>query len=251
MVFIWFMIAGFIFLFAPQTITNRFQFAFARIFRWPLSAGRSISLSAPPRQPRTDLVSRRQYNQLQNHADNLNEALIRGRQKFKRLYGLYNRYVWEGVEFVVAEVITASPDGPSCELIINCGQNNGLAKGQFVLGDNSIIGTISDVSSHEARIKLITDLTSSVPVKIGQFRAVMKGSGDGLAKIELAKHKAKVGLSVVAVKPGLLDSPMKVGTVAKCQSNDEHPLLWDITVKPACDVQKLTDVAVIIINPKK
>jgi rod shape-determining protein MreC len=245
------MFAGLIFLFAPQNITNKFQFAFARLFRWPLGVGRSVSLSVRTRQQTSDVVSRRQYDRLKNHADNLTEALIRGRRDFKRLYGLYNRYVWEGVEFVVADVITASTDGPSCELIINRGENNGLAKGQFVLGDNSIVGTISDVWSHEARIRLITDSASSIAVKIGDFRAVMKGNGSHLAKIELAKRKVKVGDNVYAIRPGLLDAPMKVGTVAGCESNRRHPLLWDISVKPACDIEKLTNVAVVIMNPKK
>jgi hypothetical protein len=40
------------------------------------------------------------------------------------------------------------------------------------------------------------------------------------------------------------------GTVAQCKSNDENPVLWDITVKPACDIEKITDVAVIVMNPE-
>ena len=36
-----------------------------------------------------------------------------------------------------------------------------------------------------------------------------------------------------------------------CKSNDENPLLWDITVKPACDIKTLTDVAVIVMNPRQ
>ena len=252
MLFTWFMLAGFICLFAPQNITDKFQFTFARIFRWPLRLGRNISLFAHTQQPLTDVVSRRQYNQLQNRADNLIETLIEGRRRYKKLYGLYNSYVWDGAEFVLAGVITASTAGPSCELVINCGQDSGLAKGQFVLADNSIIGTVSDVFSHGARVKLITSSTSNIPVKVGKLRAVMKGNGDSSAKIELAKHKVKVGDSVYAVRrPGLLDSAMKVGTVAKCQSSDQHPLLWDITVEPACDIEKISDVAVIIMNPKK
>jgi cell shape-determining protein MreC len=249
MLFTWFMLAGLIFLFAPRNLTNKFQFAFARAFRWPLSVGRSVSLFARTEPDLADAVSRRKYNQLQNHADNLAEALMQGRQKFNRLFGLYNRYVWDGVEFVVADVITASAEAPSRELIINSGQNDGLAKGQFVLGDNSVVGLVSDVQPHQARVRLITDSTSNLPVKIGPFRAVMSGSGADFARIPMAKHKVTVGQKVYAVKkPGFLDSPVKVGTVAACRTNDEHPLFCDITVKPACNIEGLESVAVVVIN---
>jgi len=40
------------------------------------------------------------------------------------------------------------------------------------------------------------------------------------------------------------------GTVAQCKSNDENPLLWDITVKPACDIESLRDVTIIVMNPR-
>jgi cell shape-determining protein MreC len=252
MLFTWLMLAAFIFLFAPRSISDKFQFAFARVFRWPLSIGRNISLCVRTQQPPAGLVSRREYDRLRNHADNLAEALIEGRQRFEELYGLYNRYVWDGFEFVLADVITASTDRPHGELIINCGENNGLAEGQFVLGNNSIIGAVCDVSSYEARIRLITDSTSNIAVKIGEFRGVMKGDGGSLGRIESAKHRANVGDGVYAVrKPGFLDSAVKIGTVARCESSTEHPLLWDITVKPACDAEELSTVDVIVMNPKR
>lgn len=250
------MLAGFILLFAPQKLTNKFQFAFARIFHWPLSIGRNVSLfasrlTASGQQPTSDIVSRREYNKLQAHADNLEEALIQGRREFKKLYGLYNRYVWDGVEFALADVTRASIDESHCELIINCGEKNGLARGQFVLGDNTIIGAISEVSPHTARVKLITDPTSKIAVKIRGLNigAVMQGNGKNSASVRLLKHKIKIGEKVRACKkPGFLDVPMITGTVARCETDDENPLLWDITVEPVCDIERLNSVAVIIMK---
>jgi len=43
---------------------------------------------------------------------------------------------------------------------------------------------------------------------------------------------------------------MIIGKVAQCKRDDQNPSLWDITVKPACDIERLTSVAVIIINPQ-
>ncbi len=258
MLFTWFMLAGFIFLLTPQKLTNKFQFAFLRIFHRPLSVGRNVSLStsrltASRQQPTTEFVSRSKYNKLQNHLANVTEWLAQERQKVEKLSGMRDRPVWKGVNFVLADVITAS-DRTQNWLIINRGKNDGLAKGQFVLGSYSIIGTISDVDSRMARVKLVTDPTSKIAVKIAQLNAgtVMQGIGGNSATIQLLsiKHKIKIGDVVYArKKPWFLDTAMVVGTVARCRMADENPLLWDITVKPACNIEALNNVAVIVMNP--
>lgn len=254
MLFTWFMLGGFILLFAPQKLTNKFQLAFARVFRRPLNVGRNVSLSARIQQPRTDVVSRREYNQLQNHIANLTEWLEQEHKKVEKLSGLRHRAIWKGSKFVLADVITASIDGPHSELIINRGEDDGLAKNQFVLGDNSIIGTISVLSSRTSQVKLITDSASKIAVKIPRLNinSIMQGSSGNSAKITLipTKLNIKIGDLVCACKvPGFLDSPVIIGTVARYKRDDEKPLLWDITVKLACDIEKLDDVAVIVMNP--
>jgi hypothetical protein len=55
---------------------------------------------------------------------------------------------------------------------------------------------------------------------------------------------------MVRKKPGFLDASLIIGTVAKCRRDAENPSIWDITVKPACDIEKLQSVTVIIMNPQ-
>ena len=253
MLFTWFILSGFIFLFAPPNLTNRFQFAFANIFRWPLGISRNISLSARAQQAIADVVSRREYNKLQNHLANVTEEFLEKHKKLEKLSGLRDRlHAFEGAEFMLAEVITASIDDSHGELIINRGGDDGLGEGQFVLGDNSIIGTISDVSPRTAKVRLITDPASKTAVKIRELKTIIRGVGKDSSKVQLLsiKHKVEAGDDVYArKKPGFLDAPMKIGTIIRCKRDEVNPLLWDITVKPACDVEKLSDVAVIIMNP--
>jgi rod shape-determining protein MreC len=251
MLFIWFTLAGFIFLFSPGYLTNKFQFAFHRIFRWPLSIGRNISLSAGTRQPLRDkdLVSRDEYERFQNHLANIILQRNDAQRMVQKLTKMRNIPGWERMGFVPADVITVSIDELRSELIINRGQDDGLAKGQFVLADNSVIGTICDVSSHEARVKLFTDPTSNIAVRIGNIDRVMQGIGDNSARISMAKYEVTVGSEVNAGKePGFLDIPMIIGKVARCEHNAE-PLLWDITVEPVCNIQKVENVVVIVMNP--
>ncbi|MHC4558118.1 MAG: rod shape-determining protein MreC [Planctomycetota bacterium] len=255
MLFIWFMLAGLILLFAPQEFTSKFQLAFVRIFRWPLSVGGNFSLTARTQQPLNN-VSNRSQTQYLNYIASLEETLSQQRKEFEKLYGLYNEYIWEGVGFVLADVITANIDGLRNELTIDCRENIGLIKGQFVLGDNSIIGTISDVSSRTAHVKLFTDPTSSIAVKIGKLdiNRIMHGNGKNSAKIPLVsiEHKINIGDNVFARKKSkFLDAPVKIGKVTELKRDDKNPLFWDITVEPACDIEKLEDVAVIIMNPQQ
>ena len=259
MLFTWFMLAGLIFLFAPKNLTNKLQFAFVRIFRWPLSIVRSVSLSASQltasaHGSSTNVVSRRKYDKLHNHLANVTEWLNQERQKVEKLSGLQDRPVWKGVNFVLADVITASIDKSRSELIINRGQRDGLAKDQFVVVDNSVIGTISNAAARTARVKLITDPASRIAVKIARLNVdrIMQGNGNNSAEVRFVPTKYKIKVDDVVYvqkKPGFLSTPVIAGTVAQCKSNDENPLIWDITVKPACDIEKLSDVAVIVMNP--
>lgn len=270
MLFTWFVLSGLILLFAPQDLTGKFQLGFVRIFRWPLSMGGDLVLTANTQQQFQDMVPRREYDKLLNHIDNLQETLRRQREKFEKAYGLYNTSVWEGTNYVIADVITANTKGSRNELTVNYRGKAGLTKGQFVLGDNSIIGTISNVSSGAARVKLFTDPTSRIPVRIGElnFDRMMYGNGDNMAKIPQVsaeyQNQIKIGQSVFASdkKPELsknpelnkksefLDAPVLIGKVAKVEKSRKNPLLLDITVRPACDIEKLEDVAVIIMGTK-
>jgi hypothetical protein len=89
-------------------------------------------------------------------------------------------------------------------------------------------------------------------VKIGKLNVerVMKGSGDNLAMIGMIKNKVKIGSEIMAgKKPGFLDAPIIAGRVARCERNTKSPLLWDITVEPVCDIERLNSVTVIVLNP--
>ena len=255
MLFTWFTLTGLIFLFAPQNLTSKFQLAFVHVFRWPLTVGGNLVMTAQTQQPLAGAASRRERQYL-NYIANLEETLAQERKKLKTLSGLYNTYVWEGTDYALADVIPVNVEGSRNELTIDCRKTAGLAEGQFVLGDESIIGTISDVFPQisKAKVKLVTDPTSSIPVRVAGLRSIMKGSGNNSAKIERVKVEKiiEVGENVFALKkPGFLDAPMIVGKVSGCNRNQKYPSLWDITVVPACDIKKLEDVAVIIMNPQK
>jgi len=249
MLFTWFTLAGLIFLFSPKNLTNKFQFAFHRIFSLPLSIGRNISLSAGARRPLGDVVSRDEYKRLLNHLANVTQQRDAEHQNVEKLAQMRIIPGWERMGFVPADVITVSINELRSELILNRGEDDGLVKGQFVLADNSIIGTISDVDARTAKVRLFTDPKSSTVVRIGGSDWLMQGKGGSLARVEMIKSKVKIGTEIMASKrPGFLDTAVIIGKVARCERNAE-PLLWDIEVEPVCNIQKAENVHIIVMNP--
>jgi len=247
------MLAGFIVLLSPQNLTNKFQFAFTYVFRWPLTIGRNISLSAATREPLRDkdMVSRDEYERLLNHLANVTQQRDDAQLNFQKISKMRNKPAWERAGFVLAGVITVSVDNLRGELKINRGKEDGLEKNLFVLADNSIIGTISDVDTHTARIRLFTDPASDIVVRIDNSDMFMKGCGNNQAKVKMLKDEVRIGTKIMASKrPGFLDTPMIIGKVVQCEHNDQ-PLLWDITVEPVCNLQKVENLHVIVMNPSE
>jgi len=254
MLFTWFMLVGLILFIAPAKWTNNFQFAFLRVFNWPLSIGGNISLSMGTRERLTneDSVSRAAHNQLKNYCANLEAKLIRQQQRIEMLTGLPNRSLLGNAKLVEAFVYTFSIDKANGEMTIDPGGNRELLRGQFVLAENSIIGTISDVSPVGARVKLLSSPTSNIAVQMGGVKRYMQGIGDNLAKVPMIQHKPKIGTEVMAArKAGILNTPVIVGKVLRCERNADSAVLWDIVVEPAFDIDRLHDVVVIVMNPGK
>ena len=251
MLFTWLMLASWILFLAPQRATDKFHFAFVRLFRPLLSAGSRISRPAFG-NPKT--VSRHKFIEMENHAANLSAQLQEARRKYEELSGLRARFGLENAAVVLADVITATTDPTRHELIINRGRLDGLAKGQFVLCHNSVVGVISNISSTEATVKLITDpgckLHAKIAVSDVYIHSIMIGNGKSGAKIRSRYRANKADYVYAAKQPGLLDTLIIVGKVVQCRPDDANPLLWDITVEPASDMHSLQTVAVIVMNPQ-
>lgn len=252
MLFAYLMLGGLILLFTPARVTSRLQLAYANIFRVPLATGRTVALASrtAPANPAGGLGST--LSRLRNDVANLEAQLRDANDTINRLAQVRTRPEWSRMGFLPAGVITAVEAGQS-ELIINAGQEEGVAVDQFVmaLSDHSLIGRVRAVFPHTAKVRLITDPASRIPVEIGLsgIPDVLEGRGGDSAKIPLVSTKRAVAVQdpVHALRqPGVLDAAMIVGRVAGCRQDPDNPLLWDITVRATCDIATLEDVAVVV-----
>lgn len=120
--------------------------------------------------------------------------------------------------FITARVIANSGGAYVRSLMVHAGSENGVARGQAAVTGEGLVGRVSEVGSRAARIILVTDLNSRVPVIVeGQQRALLTGDNSERPCLRYLDAGAaiKVGDRVVTSGQGGVFPPgLPVGVVA-------------------------------------
>ncbi|NLH16736.1 MAG: rod shape-determining protein MreC [Phycisphaerae bacterium] len=253
--------AGILLQIADHDSTKALGYRFQQIAGPVLRIGRAIqpTTTLAQKDDPGKLISPSEYRKLQTRYDNLNAELLDLQQRYSKLAHIRTILPEPGPALVVADVIQTAISPTQRELILNIsGQSQSVKPGQYVLGDDTIIGTISDVYSSRARVRLVTDSRHFLPAGIllegarDYIPAQIGGAGDGTCKIPLLSrkdHDIQVGSAVFAMKrTGFLDTPILIGKVSSVQPDEKQPLLWDITVQPAGQVETLGSVAIVVMD---
>ena len=97
----------------------------------------------------------------------------------RRLRTLLNARQKVEEEVQMAELIGVSSDPFQHEILINRGEQDGVAIGQPALDSGGIMGLVVDLAPVTSRVMLVTDSRSSVPVHVLRtgFRTLVLGSG--------------------------------------------------------------------------
>jgi rod shape-determining protein MreC len=120
--------------------------------------------------------------------------------------------------FVSARVIGDS-GGPFVRtVLVNAGSRDGLRKGQAALGDRGLVGRIVETGQRAARVLLITDLNSRVPVVVGaeRHRAILAGDNSGRPQLEYLPTVAPVAVGdriETSGEGGVFPAGLPVGVV--------------------------------------
>src|ERR1035438_3911351 len=73
--------------------------------------------------------------------------------------------------YVTARVVADAGGVYAKAVLLSVGPNHGLRKGQIALDERGLVGRITEVGSRTARVLLITDMNSRVPVILESRRA--------------------------------------------------------------------------------
>ena len=82
----------------------------------------------------------------------------------KELKKLLNFKDAPAYSFITARVVADFNEAFMHSILITAGLNDGIKKGQGVIVDNNLVGRIVEVGPKTARVLLVTDLSSRIPV---------------------------------------------------------------------------------------
>ena len=137
----------------------------------------------------------------------------------RQLQGLLKVVPDRAISYVTARVIANSGGAYVRTVMINAGSQTGLARGQAVVTGDGLVGRLTEVGSRAARVLLITDLNSRIPVKIEGSHTGAVLAGDNSERPRLlyvgAPEALKIGDRVVTSGEGGVFPPdLPVGMVS-------------------------------------
>ena len=95
----------------------------------------------------------------------------------RSLQGLLNVVPDAKTTFISARVIADSGGVFAHKLVLNAGHSDGVRRGQAVLSSRGLVGRVTEVGNRTARVLLLTDLNSRIPVILesNRERAILAG----------------------------------------------------------------------------
>jgi rod shape-determining protein MreC len=106
----------------------------------------------------------------------------------RRLRALLQVRDSEAVPVVAARLVASTASSTRRYATLNAGSRQGVASGQPVRGPDGLIGRVLEVGPNSARVLLIIDAESIVPVRRTRdgLPAIISGRGDGLLEVRSA-----------------------------------------------------------------
>jgi rod shape-determining protein MreC len=152
-------------------------------------------------------------------------------------------------QLLAAEVIGRDPSNLLHYITIDRGTGDGLAIGMPVVTERGLVGTLTAVYPHSARVMLLTDPASSVNALIQSSRAtgIVQGQGRGSLALRYVEQAEQVQVGDIVLTSGLggnFPKRLVIGQVRAVKRNDVD-MFQEIVVQSAVDFDRLESVLVL------
>ncbi|HEW81283.1 MAG TPA: rod shape-determining protein MreC, partial [Nitrospirae bacterium] len=152
-------------------------------------------------------------------------------------------------EITVAEVFARDPSNWFNVLWINKGSGDGVAKDMVAVTPLGPVGKIHRIFDDGASIILLTDVNSSVAVRLQSTRVVgiLEGRGDGTCSLKYVSKRVEVKVGEQVVTSGLdgiFPDGLFVGYVSEVKK-EEGEMFQLIQVLPAQDLNAIEEVVIL------
>lgn len=148
----------------------------------------------------------------------------------------------EGATFMSAKIIAESGDSFTHTLLVYIG-DEAVQKGQIVLGDESVIGRIDKVSGHYAKVILVTDINSKIPVVVERtrVRGILSGNNTAMPQLLFTRSTSDIQEGDVIVTSGvggMFPSGLPIGFVSSITNGE-------INVETMADISRVEYVRIV------
>ena len=145
--------------------------------------------------------------------------------------------------FITAKVVAEEGDGFSHSLIVYIGKDNNVVKDQIVLGNDSVVGRVESVIGKYARVILITDIGSKIPVIVerSRERAILSGDNTLYPKLLYTNLNADIKKGdriVTSGVAGVFPVGLPIGIVDNVTKDE-------ITILPISDIERLEFIKIV------
>lgn len=142
-----------------------------------------------------------------------------------------------------ARLISVSASVYRDSAIIHAGLNDGVIKDQIVINNNGIVGRVIEAADRFAKVMLITDFGSRIPVisSDSRLQAVVAGIGESKARLLYLEDTSLLRPGEILMTSGdgkLFSAGLPVAKVDKIIGNEVY-------VRPLVDLSKIDFVSVI------
>lgn len=147
------------------------------------------------------------------------------------------------VNSIAARVIADSGGAFARNVLVNVGRDDGVQRGQAAMTGEGLVGRVAEVGTRAARVLLLTDLNSHIPVELEETheRAVLDGDNSEQPRLVYLPQKTevKIGMRIVTGGAGGVFPPgLPVGVVTSVAGDI-------IRVEPYAELARLELVRIV------
>jgi rod shape-determining protein MreC len=175
------------------------------------------------------------------------ETALRLNAENQSLRDLLNFKKDENLSYLTTRIISDTSGSFVKTFIIPIGQKDGLAPGQAVLSKNGMIGRIIEVGQNSARVLLVTDLNSRIPVLVQGTRqkAILAGQNSDIMRLEHLPRDSSVSVGdhiITSGHGGVLPPNLPIGIVSAIKDGQAF-------IKPIINIETLSFVQIVKNKP--
>ncbi len=144
--------------------------------------------------------------------------------------------------YVTARVVADAGGVYARAVLLAVGPNHGMSKGEIALDENGLVGRVTEIGARSARVLLITDINSRIPVTLenSRARAILAGTNGPRPRLLYWPEgvtPAEGERVVTSAEAGAFPAGLPVGTVRYSANNVAE-------VEPAAKLDRLEVVRI-------